>query len=423
VVYPEGESEALRLYRKAVQYAAADPEVCLGLARKTAEAVLLEIARRERLTAKPTFESLLQALTAPGLLPGRITVALRTIQGYGNYGSHAHEGFVDEMSAEDVTPCVKALTQLLTWHGDLTDQQRDQFRDVLAEAARSGRTVRVADSTLIVVKAVLLGWQMERVMARRHYRATYVPMRWSDDVVRAVAVGQVQIALYNERRIQHMLDSVPGTAEDVAVIGRFGHSMGGRNFYLLAADTGPWSAVPAQRFLANPSGARIAVPRDSDMFGNLLTVLGTDEAGLDRLGVQILDVPHHLGLEIFQLNPEVLVVGGQNLRLQARLAGGFVELINTDMLDFELQGRLWNAAANTMIANRRWLDSFGMDPQDLYDDLIRNFLWYWSDERRFDDRLQELIMGVATPPGIPPDSGRLLVKHILFETYRFGAPC
>jgi hypothetical protein len=198
--------------------------------------------------------------------------------------------------------------------------------------------------------------------------------------------------------------------------------MGGRNFYILAAKSGRWGKTTAHEFLDNPAGAQVAVPKDSDMFSNLLTVLSADERGLLKRGVEVLDVPHHLGLEIFHLNPDVLAVGGQNLRVHARLSGNFVEIVNCDMLDLEVQRRLREAASNVAIANKDWLDDIGVEAQDLYRNLMRNFLWYWSDPEKYQERVQELVIGAAFPPNSGADIRNLLVNHVLFETYRFGGP-
>lgn len=416
------DTEALRLYFKALRYADIDPEVSMGLARRSAESVLIELATSEHVMTKPTLENLLTALTSAGKLPMRIVLPLRTIQGYGNYGVHAHGDVGETLTTEEIQPCLRALSHVLRWHGDLIDESdAEESRRLLVRANVAGHITRIADSTLIVVKAILLGWRLERLLARYGRDLTYVQLPWADGLVRDVAEGLLETAVYNEKRTESLCSgSVIG--EKVTIVGRFGHSMGGRNFYLLAARDGKWGTSNAVEFLEDPQGASIAVPEDSDMFANLLVALNTDKAGLRDKDIEILDVPHHLGLEIFHLNKDVLVVGGQNLRMHARVSGRFFELLNCEMLTDEQQRVLWESAANVMVANTGWLSELSINPSDLHTELMRNFLWSWATPTTYEDRVRELAMFASFPPGTSAHDRERLVRHVLYETYRFGEP-
>ncbi|MFJ9890814.1 DUF4145 domain-containing protein [Streptomyces sp. NPDC091287] len=417
------EGESLRLYKKALRYAESDPEVFLSTARRAAEAILLDLAMREAIGSKPTLESLLTVLTAKGVVPAKMVLAIRTIQNYGNFGSHAHDGSGDEISAEDVQPCLNALTQLAAWYGRTSSSfAESEGREALAAVQNTPGTSRLADSTLIVVKALILGCGFDEVLARRNHRLVCVQLPWSDQLVSEVAEGRLDLAIYNEQRLRSMIEEDGELAHRVASVGRLGHSMGGRNFYLLAARGGRWGGATAEEFLADPAGAEIAVPRYSDMFANVLTAFATDEAGLRERGVRILDVPHHLGLELFHLNRDVLAVGGQNLRMHARDEDDYFELLNSDMLPAPAQARLRSAAANVLIANRAWLSSIGFRPHDLFRELMRRFHDMGTDVDRLETTVDELIAHASFPLQSTRGSRERLVRHVLFESYRLGDP-
>ncbi|MFD6323144.1 DUF4145 domain-containing protein [Streptomyces sp. NPDC058442] len=417
------EGEPLRLYRKALRYAESDPEVFLGTARRAAESILLDIAMREAVGSKPTLESLLTVLTSKNLVPPKVVLAVRTIQNYGNYGSHAQDGSVEEISAEDVRPCLNALTQLAVWYGQTSRSLAEEaVRHELSDHRRSTGTTRLADSTLIVVKAVLLGCGLEKALARRNHRVVSLQLPWSDNLVRDVSARLLDAAVYNEQRILRLLETDEAVQDQVVPVGRVGYSMGGRNFYLLAARGGRWGGMTAQEFLADPAGAQIAVPKHSDMFDNLLSALSTDEAGLADMGISVLDVPHHLGLELFHLNRDVLAVGGQNLRIHAREDDAYFELLNSDMLPAPTQARLRSAAANVLIANRAWLEELDLHPGELRRELMRSFHECGSDDEMFERLVRDLVAHASFPPETLPDSRERLVRHVLFESYRWGRP-
>ncbi|MEO3750623.1 DUF4145 domain-containing protein [Streptomyces sp. B6B3] len=418
-----GGGESLRLYRKALRYAEADPEVFLSTARRAAEAMLLDVAMRETIGSKPTLEALLTVLGAQGVLPPKLVLAVRTIQNYGNYGSHAQKARGEEISAEDVRPCLNALTRLAVWYGEVSKSQaEDTARRELVDTPLRTRTTRLADSTLIVVKAVLLGCELDHLLARHNHRVTHVQLPWSDNLVHDVSRRLLDLAIYNEQRVRRLMETDETIRSSVVNIGRVGYSMGGRNFFLLAARRGRWGNVTGPEFLAKPAGAQIAVPKHSDMFGNVLAALSTDEAGLRDLGVRVLDVPHHLGLELFHLNQDVLAVGGQNLRMHARDDDGYFELLNSEMLPPATQKRLRMAASNVLIAHRDWLRELEIEAQDLHRELMRCFHGLGSDESRFQLLVRDLVTHASFPLQSSAESRERLVRHVLFESYRLGEP-
>ncbi|MFE1765750.1 DUF4145 domain-containing protein [Streptomyces angustmyceticus] len=419
------EGESLRLYKKALRYAESDPEVFLGAARRAAESILLDIALQEAVGSKPTLESLLTVLAAKDLVPPKVVLAVRTIQNYGNYGSHAQQSSGEEISAEDVRPCLNALTQLAVWYGRTSKAlAEDEAQQGLAAVQRTATsTTRLADSSLIVIKALLLGCGFERLLAQHHHRLMHVQLPWSDQLVRGVSQRLLDMAIYNEQRVLRLLETEDEVRAQVVPMGRMGYSMGGRNFYLLAARAGRWGNATAAEFLADPAGAQIAVPKHSDMFDNVLAAFSTDEAGLLEMGITVLDVPHHLGLELFHLNRDVLAVGGQNLRMHARDSDDYFELLNSEMLPPRAQHRLRSAASNVLIANRSWLAELRTEADELHRELMRCFHAMGSEEARFEEVVQDLIAHASFPQECGPEGRERLVRHVLFESYRLGEPC
>jgi hypothetical protein len=113
-----------RLVLKARQYAETDPEVALGQARKSAEAICYRLFQDEiGPPGKMMLEELMTKLQARQVIPLQVLIPLRTIQMYGNFGVHAQDGH-GEVSVEWVAPCLSALAQVTNWY----------FRDYLGIA-------------------------------------------------------------------------------------------------------------------------------------------------------------------------------------------------------------------------------------------------------------------------------------------------
>ena len=111
-----------KMYKKAKQYADQDPEVCLGLARKTAEAICKQVYIIEGMEkgAKPAekmmLNDLIGALNKKQKLPKKVVISLGTIQAFGNFGSHDQGKETLEVSSDDVRPCITALTTVTNWY-------------------------------------------------------------------------------------------------------------------------------------------------------------------------------------------------------------------------------------------------------------------------------------------------------------------
>jgi hypothetical protein len=103
------------LVAKAHRYAAEDPKTALTKARESAEAILLHVfAQKHRSAKKLTLEPLIQTLAKDNLIPDRLVRPLKTIQDYGNFGSHAQLDAIP-VSQEYIYPSLSALATVTHW--------------------------------------------------------------------------------------------------------------------------------------------------------------------------------------------------------------------------------------------------------------------------------------------------------------------
>ena len=113
-----------RLYDKTLDYGRTDPETALMNARKAAEAVCARVF--EHKVGKPpkslTLQPLIEKLTQLDAVPEQILIALRTIQNYGNFGSHHQTGEPQSITPEFAQPCLQALGTVVRWYCEEFEQ-------------------------------------------------------------------------------------------------------------------------------------------------------------------------------------------------------------------------------------------------------------------------------------------------------------
>jgi len=102
---------------KAIEYSNSDPETSLMYSRKSAEAICLNIFAT-RVGQTPTtnkLDELISLLNKKGILPEKITIPLRTMQQYGNFGSHVQQN-CGGIEREYIDPCLLSLIQVINWY-------------------------------------------------------------------------------------------------------------------------------------------------------------------------------------------------------------------------------------------------------------------------------------------------------------------
>ena len=124
-------------FEKARKWLEMDAEVSLGQARKAAEAICKQIYVHEgcekgsKPADKMMLNDLIGRLARDKLIPQRIGVALGTIQAFGNLGVHDQGEESDHITADTATPCLNALSTVVTWY--TTEYHKHDFSAKLQE--------------------------------------------------------------------------------------------------------------------------------------------------------------------------------------------------------------------------------------------------------------------------------------------------
>jgi hypothetical protein len=126
-------------------------------------------------------------------------------------------------------------------------------------------------------------------------------------------------------------------------------------------------------------------------------------------------------LEVFETDKDALVVGGQNMRFEALLAGDYFELVGYEALDATAREWFRNSSANALIGSSETLEALGDVAQQLYPELKRRFFANWQDPRHFSGLLRRVIDECDFHRPEPNDR-EMIARHILYETYRIGEP-
>ncbi len=287
-----------------------------------------------------------------------------------------------------------------------------QLRTDLTDPAR--RISRIVDSDLVVVKAILLGWGLEDILQTAGYSHRYVHLPWGNQILATLDSGRVDFAIYNHMETQTYLRDNPSST--IRVLGSFGHSMGGKNFYILTHCHGRWADVSGEDFLRSPAGATFLVPKHSDMYHNLLSVLELEEDALRKWDIHVIHAPTTT-IELAGHDRDSLLVGGQNLRFEALASRNYTELVSFDTLRDVHRGRLRAASENALLSRVdvvEGLSAAGIT--DLWSATRNQFNDRWGSVEHFDALLEDLCLhtGFTERPA--------LARHILYETYRFGSP-
>jgi hypothetical protein len=105
-------------YQRTLSYQHSDPEAALWMARKATEAICRQIFVKEISPniGNATLEELLVQLNKRKAIPKGIEVPIRTIQQYGNFGTHdqGHDNIA--ITQEFAEPCLKSLSTVVDWY-------------------------------------------------------------------------------------------------------------------------------------------------------------------------------------------------------------------------------------------------------------------------------------------------------------------
>ena len=123
-------SRIQKAYKECLSFAQEHPDIAVNRCRKILEMILIQNHREKagepNAKAMKSVESLLEI----GLQLNTITplqmLNMRTVQQYGNFGSHFQDGAEDELSYHEIKPCIVATETLLRWF--IPDLDLDLFR-------------------------------------------------------------------------------------------------------------------------------------------------------------------------------------------------------------------------------------------------------------------------------------------------------
>jgi hypothetical protein len=282
--------------------------------------------------------------------------------------------------------------------------------------------VVIADSDLLVIKSVTIAWRLEEMLRDSGINTRRVTWSWSDELLEALNNGRIDIAIYNTHSARRFMEDNPSSK--ITLVSEWGNSMGGKNFYIMARKGSSWPCSGIDAFLERiKKGATIIVPERSDMLVNVLSVLNTTEKELSTLGVTIVSVPVSQGLEALDVNPEALLIHGQNVRFKGRFRGLYNEVLNYDVLPPHMQQALLNNSSNSLLVSDSCLAKHSKETLfAAIEAARREFFTSWTDLKRYPQLVKELVENERKYGIIDEDEMTYVVKQILYETYRFGRP-
>lgn len=277
-------------------------------------------------------------------------------------------------------------------------------------------TFHIATSNLTVVDSLMQGWDCKSVFAKHGLSVEEHPYKWSDKILKDLASGKIDLAVYNK---ESCLCYNSSNDTDIHIVKDVCSSMGGRNFYILASREGKWKDMTLDCFKQSlDSTTIIGVSKSSDMYKNLLYILDMTEEELNGLGVKFMDYHSDQGLQLFDVFPDLLIIGGQDIRFLAERTGKYFELISYD--DFPQDKKMFffrNSINSLLISPSGYEKLNGVDMEQLANELMLNFykcLLSTKSKREIFDKLANRLSGICEDE----DALEYVVNKIVFETYR-----
>lgn len=426
-------SKLIEYYERAVKSVSSHPDQAVSCSRKAAELICKKIIydNGKQYNSHASIEDLLKHITTAKLKVNlKIILAVRTIQLYANYGAHDQSfhddevsngvGYHGDLNEEDIAPCMHAFTQMLKQYlGDSFTSSifnNNAFDHTLITTDNS--TITIGATSLTVPDCIMQGWQCEELFSKFNLKTHRVSRFWNDDILKDLSDNTLDIAIYNKESALSYKEKHPNA--DYHIIRDVCSSMGGRNFYILASNEGKWIDMTLQQFKDSlGSGVIVAVSLNSDMLKNLLYILDTTEDELKAKGVILFDYHSDMGLHIFEMNKNILLIGGQDLRFLAEKQGGFTEVISYENLPKEKRDFFNRNSVNSLIVSPRL---YSMLPANIIglmvDQLMINF---YSNNICAESRQEIMCKLRPQVRKLAPDNetADYIIQRILFETYRF----
>ena len=277
-------------------------------------------------------------------------------------------------------------------------------------------TVTVVNSRLAVVRSFIKGAKFDEALP--DFRVRYRDRSWGLSTIQYCESGKAQFCVANKNDFAHYCQEHADT--DLVAIGSIGFSMGGQNLAVITRADSKYANARIDAIDTALDGAQITIGLTTDRFVGLMTVLGVDKQWFGEHDIELIDIPDP-HLKVFDINPNAIVVAGQNLRLEAAETGQFVELFPFRELPRPTQRLLLKNAENILVARHDFLDSHGIDGDELFGDLRRNFDMLAHDDDELDLFVEDLADECKFDSD-DPDLREKILRITLYETYRLGMP-
>lgn len=175
----------------------------------------------------------------------------------------------------------------------------------------------------------------------------------------------------------------------------------------------------ARRFIISINQETVIVTaKNSDNIDNLSAI------GITAKNAKIVDLPtENLSSEIFEIRPEILISGNQNLRYNLLYNDDFVEVITTNSIkDKFIKAAITSNSENVFVVNKLIYNSINRSLLLSIIKLAReNFNHSLSNNEKLQDLTSEIYKSIN---GYVKDHshGSYIIRQILYKTYRFGSP-
>lgn len=423
-------AKLIEYYRTAAEFSKTNSDIVVNSARKAAELICKNVISNagKQFNKHASIEDLLKQITNSNIsINAKLVLAIRTIQVYANYGAHDQGVQIDssiehhgDLTNDDIIPCITAFKQMLKLYmQDFIDNNPENSLINVSDVSISQNYVlKIGTSNLTVPDSIMQGWQCEEVFTKLNIKTQRIPRKWNNQILSDLSDNTLDIAIYNKESTMSYIAEHPNSG--IHIIRDVCSSMGGRNFYILASNKGKWSDMTLQQFKESLGpGVIIAVSRNSDMEQNLLYILDKTLEELTALGVMLFDYHSDSGLSIFDMNSDILVIGGQDLRFLAEKKGGYTEVISYENLPTEKKSFFDKNSINSLIVGPLLYNSIPKDTlENIMNQLMINFYSNNISEasrKEIRDRLRPQVRQIC-----PDDeTADYIIQRIMFETYRF----
>lgn len=426
------DTKLMDYYRRAIESSKKDPDAAVNSARKAAERVCKKIivGAGKKIDPHATIESLITQITNKGsniIANPKLILAVRTIQVYANYGAHDQSfqmdkdiGQHEDLSNEDIIPCLDALTVMMkTYIQGFIDESIASSTILLDDFSIGNDIVlKIGATNLTVPDSIMQGWQIEELFSKLGIKTQRISRKWNDQILSDIADSTLDMAIYNKESTLRYLENHPEAG--IYILRDVCSSMGGRNFYILASNEGRWKDMTLQQFKDSlESGVMIAVSKNSDMEKNLLYILDKSMEELMELGVKLIDYHSDQGLMIFEMNPDILVIGGQDLRFLAEKKGGYTEVVSYENLPADKKSFFNKNSVNSLIVGDTLNKMLSPDTLEaIASQLMINFYSSNISEKSRNvirNKLRPQVRQICDDD----ETADYIIHRIMFETYRF----